>query len=185
VVVSGSFWIKDFFHGHSHCTKFTGSISELADILASVIQGSAIGPAAYLVTAADLHPMHDTNKILNFADDTYLIVPAANTNTSADELSDIESWPTDNNLKLNCAKSKEIIFQSRSNRGKTVQLPPPQQGIERVDSISALGVVINNRLTATDHISYVLTACSSVLYALRVFRSHGLPELSKPQCSRR
>ena len=31
-------WIKDFFQGHSHCTKFAGSISELADI----IQGSAI-----------------------------------------------------------------------------------------------------------------------------------------------
>jgi len=30
-------WIKDFFHGHSHCTKFAGSISELTDILASVI----------------------------------------------------------------------------------------------------------------------------------------------------
>jgi len=74
-------WIKDFFHGHFHCTKFAGSISELADILACVIQSSAIGPAAYLVTAADLHPMHDTNKILKFADDTYVIVPATNTNT--------------------------------------------------------------------------------------------------------
>jgi len=81
---------------------------------------------------------------------------------------------------MNCAKSKEIVFQSRRNRGKTFQLPLPQQGIERVDSITAMlmGVVINNRLTATDHINYVLTACSSLLYALRVLRSHGLPEPS-------
>jgi len=151
-------WIKDFFHGHSQCTKFAGSISELTDIVASVLQGSATAPAAYMpVTAADLHFMHDTNKILKFADDTYLTVTATSSNTCADELSHIQSWATDNILKLNCAKSKEIIFQSRSNRGKAVQLPAPQ-GIERVDSITALGVVISNRLTATDHISYILTA---------------------------
>jgi len=35
-------WINDFFSGHSHCTKFNGSISDFADILASVIQGSAL-----------------------------------------------------------------------------------------------------------------------------------------------
>jgi len=57
--------------------------------------------------------------------------------TFADELSHIESWATENNLmKLNC--TKEIICQSRSDRGKAVQLPPPQQGIKRVDKITAL-----------------------------------------------
>jgi len=66
-------WTKDSFHRRSHCTKLAGNISELADILAGIIQGSAIGPAAYLVTAADLRPMHDTNEILKFADDTYLV----------------------------------------------------------------------------------------------------------------
>ena len=44
-----------------------------------------------MVTAADLRPMGDTNKILKYADDTYVIVPATNTNISADELSHIQS----------------------------------------------------------------------------------------------
>ena len=35
-------WINDFLRGHSHCTKYDGITSELADILASIIQGSAI-----------------------------------------------------------------------------------------------------------------------------------------------
>jgi len=132
-------WIKNFFHGHSHCTKFAGSISKLANIMASVIQGCAIGPAAYLITAANMCPIQDTNRILKFTDDTCQIVPAVNTMTYADELSHIESWATENNLKLNCTKTKEIIFQSRSNRGKAVQLPPPQQSIEHVDKITTLG----------------------------------------------
>ena len=43
-------WTKDFFSGHSHCTRFEGDTSELTDILASVIQGSPIGPASFVVT---------------------------------------------------------------------------------------------------------------------------------------
>jgi len=41
-------WVNDFFRGHSHCTKFDGSTSELADIMASIIQGSAIDPPSFV-----------------------------------------------------------------------------------------------------------------------------------------
>ena len=85
-------------------------MSELADIFASVIQGSGLGPAAFLVTAADLRLTHEGNKLLKYAEDTYLVVPAANTHTCTDELSHIEAWAARNNLQLNSAKTKEIIF---------------------------------------------------------------------------
>ena len=41
-----------------------------------------------------------------------------------------------------------------------------------------LGVEVNSSLTATDHVSRLLASCSSLLYALRVLRSHGLPDQS-------
>ena len=65
-------WMADFFSDHSHCTKFGGETSTFADINASVIQGSALGPASYLVNAADLHPVHNGNVLVKFADDTFL-----------------------------------------------------------------------------------------------------------------
>ena len=49
-------WIEDFFDSRMHCTKFRAEVSEPADILASVVQGSGLGPAAYIVNAADLRP---------------------------------------------------------------------------------------------------------------------------------
>jgi len=57
----------------------------------------------------------------------------------------------------------------------TTDLPPPLQDIERVTSLTVLGIVVNDRLTAADHVSGLLTTCSRLLYALRVLRSHGLP----------
>ena len=38
-------WIRDFFNGRYHCTKFAVEVSPLVDITASVVQGSSLGPA--------------------------------------------------------------------------------------------------------------------------------------------
>jgi len=71
-----------------------------------------------------------------------------------------------------------VRSREKFGRGKAVQLPQPQNDIERVNSITTLGVVINDQWTATDHVSYTLSACTSLLYALRVLRCHGIPEQS-------
>jgi len=100
------------FDGHTHCTKYKSEISTLPSIQASVIQGSGLGPASYLVTAADLWPVSGGNCI-KFADDTYLIVPAVNCGTSVAELAHIKEWAEKNNLWLNCTKTKEIVFWAK------------------------------------------------------------------------
>ena len=46
-----------------------------------------------------------------------------------------------NNLILNRAKTKEIIFCS----SRSVQLPPPLDGRERVSSFRKLGVIVQNK----------------------------------------
>jgi len=46
---------------HYHCTRFDGQCSSITEVKASVIQGSALGPASYVVTAADLHPVTPAN----------------------------------------------------------------------------------------------------------------------------
>jgi len=61
-------------------------LSVIAKISASVVQGSGLGPASYVVTASDMQPGHDGNVIIKYADDTYLIVPAVNSDKSIGEL---------------------------------------------------------------------------------------------------
>jgi len=47
-------WLVDFSADRSHSTRLNGITSELLDISASIIQGSVVGPASYVVNAADL-----------------------------------------------------------------------------------------------------------------------------------
>jgi len=44
---------------------------------------------------ADLHPIYESNRIFKFADDTYLIVPAVNTNTCQEEIQHLQAWAAD------------------------------------------------------------------------------------------
>jgi len=86
-------WIRDFYYKRYHCAKFAGEVSPLVDITASVVQGSSLGPASYIVTAADLRPKCTGNAIVKFTDDTCLIIPAANSHTCEDEVSHVHTEP--------------------------------------------------------------------------------------------
>ena len=78
-------------------------------ISASIIQGSALGPVEYVFTASDLSTLIPTNRLCKYADDTYLLVPAIHTQTIPQEFQHISDWASANNLKLNNAKSQEMI----------------------------------------------------------------------------
>ena len=134
-----------------------------------MIQGSGLRLATCLVTATDLRHVCIENHSVKFADDTYLIVPAANSRSCNAELAHVNDWPERNNLLLNCSKAKGILFRSEGKRGRRAsQIRPPREGMERVSSLTALGVVISDdRMTAADHISGLLTSCSRLLYALQ------------------
>ena len=48
-------WVLHFLERRKHCTRYNGTISSVSEILVSIIQGSALGPATYVVNAADLY----------------------------------------------------------------------------------------------------------------------------------
>ena len=110
-----------------------------------------------------------------FADDTYLVVPGDNAATaSQEEIEHLQAWATTNNLRLNSDKTKEIVFSACRKRAPPTP-PPPRPDIERVMSLRVLGVIVNDRLTAGDHVATLLSSCSRMMYAMRVLSAHGLP----------
>jgi len=74
---SVSNWIKDYFQDRSHCTRYAGECSSIAEVKASIIQRYGLGPVSYLVMAADFHLMPAGNRIFKYADDTYLLLASS------------------------------------------------------------------------------------------------------------
>ena len=89
------------------------------------------------------------------------------------EIKHLQTWATANNLQLNSDKTKEIVFSARHKRA-----PPPRPGIKRVTSLRILGIIVNNKLMAADHVTMLLSSCSHILYAMRVLRARGTPATS-------
>jgi hypothetical protein len=169
-------WFADFFTGHAHLTSYNDRMSMLKSITASIIQGSSIGPASYVVNAGDLKASTPGNEMCKFADDTYLIIPANNEDSRSAEIDNVEDWARINNLTLNRAKSKEIVFTDKK-RKRQVTPPLPLIGIDRVSAIVILGVTVTNGLAVSDHVRDVITSCAQSLYALRVLRAHGMGDV--------
>ena len=168
-------WMVAFFEEHTHCTKFNELTSASLPITASVIQGSAIGPASFVVNAADLTPVKPGNQLAKYADDTYLIVPATNVDSRSIEIDNIDKWAKDNNLTLNRSKTVEILITDGKKKSCASQ-PPTLMGISRTSTIKILGVTISNKLSVSDHITNIISKCSQTLYALTILRAHGLSD---------
>jgi hypothetical protein len=175
-------WMTDFFSGRQHTTKYAGSTSCALPISASVVQGSSIGPAMFILNASDLHPITSGNKQHKYADDFYLIVPASNSLSIPDELANIACWASANNLRLNPSKTQEMVVTGGS-RNKSL-LPPVSTSLQRTGSIKILGVFVDDKLNFSLHVQNVVAVASQSLYALKVLRTHGLQGSALHEVSR-
>ena len=170
-------WLCNFLTGRSHSTRWLGSVSESLTFSAGVVQGSAIGLAAYVLCASGLQSKFSGNKLSKYADDTYLIVPASNVSTVTEEMKNITIWSESNNLKLNRNKCKEMIFTS-PYRSLHFTLPAPglTPGIERVDSLVILGINVSNNLNFKRQFDDLAVKCNQSMFALRTLKRAGLSD---------
>jgi hypothetical protein len=149
-------------------------------INASIVQGLAIGPASYVVAAANLHAVTSGNEMCKYADDTYLIIPASNAGSTLCEMENVAAWSRANNLNINLKKTTEIIFYDHT-RHQCPQFPPETPGITRATVINILGVHISNSFSMSGHVQAVLGLSAQSLYAIKILKSHGMPT-SALQC---
>src|ERR1043165_4617044 len=102
-------------------------------INASVVQGSALDPVAYIINTIDLTVVTPGNKLHKYADDTYLLVPSRYKDSIELELQHISVWAQENNLNLNKKKSLKMVVCNSKNT--SFANPPFIPGVERVSSL--------------------------------------------------
>jgi len=166
-------WIIHNLSDRQHITKSNGKTSSMLPINSSIIQGSGLGPVEFVYTASDLRTIFPTNILCKYADDTYLLVPATNTQTIPQELQHIDDWAKENNLKLNNSKAQEMIVH-QPRRGRLITNPAATPSIKRVEKINILGVTVSHTLTFHHHVTALVGKVARSLYALKTVRAHGL-----------
>lgn len=85
----------------------------------------------------------------------------------------IKYWEQNHNLRLNKAKSAELIF-TNCKRQQTEGLPAQIPDIRHVTSIKTLGVTMMNQLSTREHICDVICKCAQLLHAFKLLSHHGM-----------
>jgi len=96
-----------------------------------MIQGSGIGPYAFLAMVADLKPSHPDICYSKYTDDLTAVISAAISGLAGSEFGYIQDWSSANKLSINLSKTKEmIIFRPGSWTNHTQ--PREITGIEQI-----------------------------------------------------
>jgi len=72
-------WIISYLTGRSHILKCNGQLSEMNT---SIVHGYRVGPMLYVVMESDFCVLLAINILLKYADDTSLLVPCSDSDTS-------------------------------------------------------------------------------------------------------
>jgi hypothetical protein len=82
---------------------------------------------------------HDSNTIIQFADDTTVVGLITNNNETAyrEEVRDLTLWYKDNNLSLNVIKTKEMIVDYRNRRTEHAPILLEGAVVEQVESFKS------------------------------------------------
>ena len=141
-------------------TNILGHYSNNNKITIGVPQGFCLGPLLFLLYINDLPLSSNFDSIL-YADDIAMILSDSNINSLINrvnnELNIIDLWLRKNKLSLNYSKTSFIIFNKQPNKtfDYEFKFKINNNPIKRVNSIKYLGVLIDNKLSWSEHVDYL------------------------------
>ena len=160
-------WVQDFLHDRKHRVSVNGNVSEPANVTSGIPQGSVLGPVLFVLYINDL-PESVLNDVLLFADDTKIFSQINNLEDVEKLQSDIDKlqeWSTIWQLPFHPGKCRVIQMghQLEHNYDYTMS----NTVLEKSNQEKDLGVIVDNKLSFTQHIDKAINKANSVMGIIR------------------
>ena len=171
---------KSYLSNRKQYVQYDSILSDKADILTGVPQGSILGPLLFTLYINDIVFSSNVFKFIMYADDTTLFTTtnAFNKHQLAEginsELAKVNEWLIVNKLSLNVSKTKAMVFHMAQKKINLPRLQMAETNIDFVDNFNFLGIVINKHLNWNSHISKIAVKISKTIGILNKLK-HVLP----------
>ena len=165
-------WLESYLTNRYQFTVVNDAESALKGAKCGVPQGTVLGPLLFLLYINDIPNSLTKSQMKLFADDSNLFVIGNNVaslfNLANNELSLLSQWINANKLFINYDKTNFMFFDPIKRHKVTnhsFDLPPlllNNHQIERVHMVRYLGILIDDKLSWTEHINYLINRVSSI-----------------------
>ena len=163
-------WIYSFLSHRTQKVVVDGSISESADVISGVPQGTVMGPLLFLLFINDLPQVVDpSTQVRLFADDCLIyrtITSIQDQIQLQKDLDALQLWGDLWGMSFNASKCNILTVTNKEDPlVKFYELN--NTVLEHVDSATYLGILIHKSLRFSEHINKTANKCSSRLGFLR------------------
>jgi hypothetical protein len=162
-------WVMDFLSGRTQSVRVGEATSSPLDIWATVPQGTKMGVVLFLIMINDLKTGCHTFK---YVDDTTLYCVSNNPNDSTlqEAANSVLAWSNQNDMRINGSKTKEMLISFSKSQPDVPHISIDGCLLERVDSVTLLGVQISHDLSWGKHVSYIIKKSQGRLFSLNLLR---------------
>ena len=143
--------------------------SETLSITCGVPQGSLLGPMLFIIYMNDLCNVSKLLFTVLYTDDTCVVLTGKSLNlideTVNAELQLLSTWLKSKKLSLNTAKTYYAVFHRAKMKlpMNSIKLFMDKTNLRKVECNEYLGVILDNKLSWIQHISYVKNKISKGL----------------------
>jgi hypothetical protein len=163
----------------THDDTEEGFKSRTASVFRGVPQGSILGPILFIIFTNDMinhiYDIIPDTQVTVFADDTNAVISSDNIVELNDRVNkalvSFGAWFRINNLKLNCTKTKVLLFRTTARNEDALDVVIEGVKIDQVESAKFLGIEIDSMLNWKHELSSLVSSLSSSCYALRSLRN--------------
>ena len=166
-------WFKSYLTDRKQFVTIDGTDSPLLGLGYGVPQGSILGPLLFIIYINDLPGISKLAKFILYADDANIIISGPTVEDVYEKLNSLAKklikWVETNGLALNVKKTKYMIF-SRQRTSSEYEFKLANVKIERKAEVRFLGVIVDDNLTWSKHITTVKTKMSryfGIMYKIR------------------
>jgi hypothetical protein len=165
-------YTKNYF-SQRKATLATNNIEIERTVSKGCARGSCVGPNMWNIFYNSLLKLTFSRNtiIIAFADDLILLTRGMSVseteNTANIELRKISKWAQENKVRFNDRKSKEMLMSRRKRKERQdLEVYLNNKHLKQVKTMKYLGIIIDNKLTFTEHIKHMTEKRTKLIFSL-------------------